>query len=312
MSMNKLKLNTGKTGFLLIGNERQRSKYPSMFPIELFGVKTNPAKSAQNLRVIFDQNFTFHSHISAVCSSCFGKIQDLLLLRITFVWYFADSDFTKLQHVQNRLARILTKSPPFTRSVTLPYSLHWLTVKFRSVLKIYLLTYKTLLEKQSAYLHSRLAPSRPSCSLRSNKGITLSVPMVKTDAGAKVFHSFIPFLWNNIPLSVRSVQLQLSGSVYRRIFMTWPLPLDTSTPCSSLMLQNWISFTVEHWFGSEPDYAGDRIDYIEWYRNLIEWMIDWLIDTVVVQVYNRNTACGSSVRQNSYQLLNKCINNCIN
>ena len=45
MSTNKLELNPDNTEFLLIGNERQWSKYLSMFPIELLGVKTNPAKS---------------------------------------------------------------------------------------------------------------------------------------------------------------------------------------------------------------------------------------------------------------------------
>ena len=48
-----------------------------MFPIELFGVKTNLAKSAGNLGVIFDKNFTFRSHTSAVCSSCFYHMWDL-------------------------------------------------------------------------------------------------------------------------------------------------------------------------------------------------------------------------------------------
>ena len=67
MSMNKLKLNPDKSEFLLIGNERQRSKYLSMFPVEVFDVETNPTKSARNLGVIFDQNFTFYSHISAFC-----------------------------------------------------------------------------------------------------------------------------------------------------------------------------------------------------------------------------------------------------
>ena len=59
MLMNKLKLNPDKTEFLLIGNERQRSKYHSMFPIELFGVKTYPAKSARNLGVILIKISTF-------------------------------------------------------------------------------------------------------------------------------------------------------------------------------------------------------------------------------------------------------------
>ena len=77
MSTNKLKLNPDKTEFLLIGNEWQRSKYLPMFPIELLGVETYPSKSARNLGVIFDKNFNFRSHISAICSSCIYHIRNL-------------------------------------------------------------------------------------------------------------------------------------------------------------------------------------------------------------------------------------------
>ena len=122
----------------------------------------------------------------------------------SLLYGIADMDVTKLQRVQNRLARIVTKSPPFTRSVPLLRSLHWLPVKFRILFKISLLTYKTIHEKQPVYLHSMLAASLPSHSLRSNKGISLSVPRVKTNSGARAFHSCAPSLWNNLPLSVRS------------------------------------------------------------------------------------------------------------
>ena len=91
MSTNKLKLNPDKTEFLLTGDERQRSKCLSLFPIELFGVKTNPAKSARNLGVVFDKNFTFRSHISAVCSSCFYRMRDLRHIR-----HHLDLDSAKL------------------------------------------------------------------------------------------------------------------------------------------------------------------------------------------------------------------------
>ena len=52
-----------------------------MFPIEVLGVKTNPAKSARNLGVIFDTNFTFCTHISVVCNSCFYHMRDLRCIR---------------------------------------------------------------------------------------------------------------------------------------------------------------------------------------------------------------------------------------
>ena len=189
--------------------------YITMFLIELFGVKTYPAKSDQNRGVIFDKNFSFQSHISVICSACFYHIRDLRRLRHyldlngakllanvlvssrldycnSLLSGIADTDLAKRQCVQNRLARVVTKSPPFTRSVPLLRFLHWLPVKFRVDFKICLLTYKTLSEKQPVYLHSLLAAPLPSHSLRSNKGITLSVPRVKTNAGKRSFSSCSP------------------------------------------------------------------------------------------------------------------------
>ena len=75
--MNKLKLNLDKGEFPLIKSEQQWSKYLSMFPIKLVGVKSNPAKYARNLRIIVDTNFTFRSHISAACMPCFYHMWDL-------------------------------------------------------------------------------------------------------------------------------------------------------------------------------------------------------------------------------------------
>ena len=246
MSTNKLKLNPDKTEFLLIGNERQRSKYLSMFPIELLGVKSYPAKSARNLGVIFDKNFNFHSHISAICSSCIYHIRDLRRIRHhldldspkllanalvssrldycnSILSGIAKTDLTKLQRVLNCLARVVTKSPPFTRSVPLLRSLHWLPVKYRVHFKICLLTYKALHEEQPVYLSSLIAISLPSRSLRSNRGITLSIPRIKTNTGARAFSSCAPSLWNNLPLYVLSAQprrLPPSEDVSKHTFST--------------------------------------------------------------------------------------------
>ena len=229
MSTNKLKLNPDKTEFILIGNEWKRSKYLSMFLIELLGVKTNPAKSARNLGVIFDKTFTFRSYISVVCNSCFYYMRDLQRIRrhldldstkllatalvssrldycnSLFVWYCWHWPHKASQRVQNQLASLVTKSPPFTRSIPLLRSPQWLPVRFRILFKINLLTYKTLREKPPVYLHSMLAVSIPSRSLRSNNDNSLSVPRVKTKAGAGAFHCCAaPSLWNNLPLSLLS------------------------------------------------------------------------------------------------------------
>ena len=115
-----------------------------------------------------------------------------------------DIDLTRLQRLQNQLGRLLTNSPPLTRSIPLLRSLHRLPVRFRILFKINLLNYKYLREKQPVYLHSMLAASIPSRSLTSNSDNSLSVPRVKTNTGARAFHSCAPSLWNNLLLSVHS------------------------------------------------------------------------------------------------------------
>ena len=192
------------------------------------------------LGVIFDKNFNFRSHISAICSSCIYHIRDLRRIcrhidvesakllanalvssRLDYcnsiLSGIAETDLTKLQRILNRLARVVTKSPPFPRSAPLLCSLHWLPVKYGVHFKICLLTYRALHEEQPVYLRSLIATFLPSRSLRSNCRITLSVPRIKTNTEGPC----APSLWNNFPLSVRSATLE---DVSKHTFSTWPFP----------------------------------------------------------------------------------------
>ena len=233
MLSNKLKLNPDKTEFLLIGHKKQREKYLSWFPITLMDVETNPARSARNLGVIFDRDLNFRLHISQVCRSCFYHMRDIRRIRRylslenaktlahamvtsrldycnSLLYGIADKDISRLQRVQNCLARIVTRSPPRTRSAPLLQKLHWLPIKFRVQFKICLLAFKTLSTAQPAYLSDLLSISQPSRSLRNNKGKMLSVPRVRSKTGARAFSYCAPFLWNSLPLSLRSAQSLLT------------------------------------------------------------------------------------------------------
>ena len=139
----------------------------------------------------------------------------------------AKTDLTKLQRVLNHLARVVTQSPPFTRSVPQLRSLHWLPVKYRVHYKICVLTYKALQEEQPVYLRCLTAISLPSRSLRSNRGITLSIPRIKTNTGARAFSSCAPSLWNNLPPSVRSAT---SVATFRRRLKTYLFDLAFPPP----------------------------------------------------------------------------------
>ena len=220
-----------------------------MFPIELLGLETYPAKFARNLGVIFDKNFNFRLHISAICSSCIYHIRDIWRFRRrldldsakllanalvssrldycnSLLSGIAETDLTKLQRVLNRLARVVTKSPPFTRSVPMLRSLHWLPVKYRVHFKICLLTYKALHEEQPVYLRSLIASSLPSYSLRSNRGITLSIPRIKTNTGAKAFSSCALLLFRTTfhYMPIQPPRLPPSEDISKHTISTWPSP----------------------------------------------------------------------------------------
>ena len=123
-------------------------------------------------------------YIRAICSSCIYHIRDLRRIRRHLdlesakllanalvsrrVDYcnstlsgIAETDFTKLQRILNSLARVVTKSPPFTRSVPLLRSLHWIPVKYRVHFKVCLLTYKALHEEQPIYHCFSIATNIP-------------------------------------------------------------------------------------------------------------------------------------------------------
>ena len=237
---------------------------------------------------IFWQTISPSAHISAVCSSCFYHISNLQCIhhhldldsakllanalvssRLDYcnsLFYQVLQTMTaKFQCVQNRLAHIVTKSPPFTCSFPLLHSCHWLPVKVRIV-------FKTFADLQNA-VKNRLS-SLWSLSLRSDKGISLSVPRVKTNTDARACHSFsisveqppAVCLFSHFSCNLLEASEDTSWSGLH--------PTDTSRPDGSLMLQNcFIDFAVEHWFGcraTEPGYVG-HIGAIE------IWLIDWLI-----------------------------------
>ena len=192
------------------------------------GVDTNPSKFARNLGVVFDQNFNFRKQITQVCSSCRYHIRDLRRIRRhlslqsakslacalvtsrldycnSLLYGVAGGDIARLQQIQDTLARIVTRSNPFAHAPPLLQSLHWLPIKFRIDFKVSLLTFKTLQTGQPSYLHNTLSIATPSRALRSNQGLLLTVPRVKTVTGSRAFGSCAPALWNKLPLSLRSL-----------------------------------------------------------------------------------------------------------
>ena len=150
MKNSKLKLIADKTEFIIIGTSTQRAKLSGFFPTHILSQSITPAALVLNLGVTFDENFNFKQHISKTCRCCFYHIRDLRRIRRfatalvtsrldycnSLLYNTANKDIAKLQRVQNCLARVVTRSPWFSRSVPLLKSLHWLPVHYRIIFKI--------------------------------------------------------------------------------------------------------------------------------------------------------------------------------
>ena len=120
-----------------------------------------------------------------------------------------EKEISKLQGLQNCLARVVTKSPRFCHINPLLKSLHWLPARYRIKFKLCSLTYQALTSEQPANIQNMLQPSRKVRTLRSSDLDQLNVPRVRTAVGSRAFSVAAPTLWNELPLEIPSAKTQI-------------------------------------------------------------------------------------------------------
>ena len=240
MNFSMLKLNPTKTEFLIIGSQKQRSKFANFFPLELLKNKVTPAATARNLGVIFNNNLNYKEHISQVCKVCFYHIRDLRRIRKyinlntaktlasaliysrldycnSLLYNISGSQISKLQRVQNSLARAISKSSRFSSSKPILKRLHWLPVPFRIKHKLCTLVFKSHILNKPSYMSELLKPLPNSCNLRSSNTNKLHVPRVRTQWGGRSFGVAGPALWNLLPPAIRNTK---SLSSFKKLLKT--------------------------------------------------------------------------------------------
>ena len=229
MKSSKLKLNSDKTEFIIIGTKQQRQKLSNHFPVKLLDNDISPSDSVRNLGVIFDSDFSFHKHVSNICKSCFYHIRDLRRIRRhiplstaktisnalissrldycnSLINNIAKQDLSKLQRVQNCLARVILRAPRFSASLPLLKQLHWLPVNYRIKFKLCTLTFRALAIHQPPYLASLLHFSNIPRQLRSSTSQQLSIPRTKLNLGKRAFSVAAPIIWNELPTTLKSCE----------------------------------------------------------------------------------------------------------
>ena len=131
MSSSMLKLNLGKTEFIIFGSNAQFRKLDPYPLLSIFDNSMYPAVVVKNLGVWFKAYFSFADHVRNICKTCFLQMHDLwwarqyltdeaaILVANALVSSHLDScnslfrnlssfNMHKLQCIQNTLARIFT------------------------------------------------------------------------------------------------------------------------------------------------------------------------------------------------------------
>ena len=228
MLTDKLKLNDGKTEFMLIGTKQQLSKV-NIDSLTVGSIDVAPVTVARNLGAWFDSNLNLQEQIHKTCKSGVFHLYNIRHIRkylsqesaraLVHAFIIGRMDYCnsllfglpsvhllKLQRLQNAAARLVSNVPRYSHITPVLCSLHWLPVKFRIDFKILLLTFKAIYGHVPGYLIDLIAiKEQPRYNLRSASGLILKYPSLKLKKtlGGRAFSSAAPNLWNNLPLLIR-------------------------------------------------------------------------------------------------------------
>ena len=168
-----------------------------------------PKLAYANLGVIFDSDFSFHKHVSNIsiyASLAFITYSSCLEYCNSLISNIAKQDLSRLQRVQNCLARVVLRAHRFSPSLPLLKQLHWLPANYRIKSKLSTLTYRALAIHQPPYLASLLHFSNIPRQLRSSTSQQLSIPRTKLNRGKRAFSVAAPMIWNELPTTLKSCE----------------------------------------------------------------------------------------------------------
>ena len=230
MLWDKLKINDGKTEFVIIGTRQQLSKV-HVDSLAVGDAQVSPVQSVKNLGTWIDSNMSLQVNINNTCKAAYYYITNvrrirkylsnqatqtlvhaLIIGRIdhcnSILYGLPAKQIAKLQRLQNSAARLIFKIPRFYHISPILCTLHWLPVEFRIHFKIIIITFKAIHGQAPVYLQELISKREEErYNLRSSAmGIMLQTPrtLTKKTLGDRAFLAAAPKLWNGLPSQIRN------------------------------------------------------------------------------------------------------------
>lgn len=226
LKANKLTLNISKTKYMLMATRQKLSSIPSEPTIMVNSEKILRVDKYKCLGVTLDETLSWDKHIEEIfkkVSKGLGALKrirpyvpqsTLVTVYNTLILPYFDYCSTvwgcigkclgdRLQKLQNRAARIITRSTYEDRSTDILQKLGWNTLEQRREKQLATTVYKVINNHTPLYLQTCF--TKTSTIHRHNlRNSGLSIPQPKTEAMKKSFCYRGAVLWNNIPKSIRN------------------------------------------------------------------------------------------------------------
>jgi len=227
-SHNGLVINPDKSETLLLSTPQRIKKLDSLgfANINVGGTAVSFSDNMRTLGITLDSTLTFNKHVENICRSGYCHLRAIRHIRKiideadanalarafvqsrldycnSLLFNTSENNFSKLQRLQNSLARIVTQSPRCIPSLSLLQYLHWLPIKHRVNYKIASLTFKIWQSGRPQPLSELLHKYTCGRSQRSLYINTLVKPRTHLALCDKSFSVAAPQVWNALPLEMR-------------------------------------------------------------------------------------------------------------
>ncbi len=206
--------------------QHARSSSSPLTDVNVAGCAVPLTDTVKLLGVTIDRHLTFDSHVQNVCRSAFYHIRALRHIRSSLstdmaktvasalvnsrldyansvLYNTSSGNLSKLQRVQNSLARVVTYTKRAEHIHPVLHHLHWLPINYRINYKVATLAYKVRSTGSPSYLLPLVSDYVPTRNLRSSSQYLLNVPASRTQTARRAFSHSAPTVWNELPVDIR-------------------------------------------------------------------------------------------------------------
>ena len=241
MAGNMLKLNEGKTEFIVFGTHQQLKKLHNII-IRIGNINITPVDHVRNLGFIMDKFCKNTHHINHLSSSLFQQLRNIWKIRAKLDFDTArivvqslilskldycnsllvgtpECHLSHLQCVQNMACRVVCNLKKFDHVSPSMCSLHWLKVRERIAFKLAYMVFCCINGLAPDYLVALLPSITHSRALRSSTSGSLPSAKCRTSlASVGSFSAVGPKIWNNLPPTIRAIR---STEGFRKCLKTY-------------------------------------------------------------------------------------------